>query len=304
MDEGVLKIVSALDDAPAAQAGLRRGDAIDRIDGVATRGLTLRDAVKRLRGEPQSTVALTVIRPGAVKPLELTIARANVRVDPVTSRLVAPGYAYVRINRFQDATVGRLAVELEATLRDSKGALRGVILDLRNNTGGLLNASVGVAAAFLPPDVPIAETKARSKTSAMRLLAQPSSYARRPKAPDVLAELPPVFKTLPMAVLVNGESASGAEIVAAALQDHKRATIIGSRTLGAGTLRTVFPMPEKTALNLTTARFVRPNGDAIEQKGVTPDIAIEGIRGPLPRIDAPDDPQVTRAVQVLESRRR
>lgn len=212
---------------------------------------------------------------------------------------MAPGgYAYIRISQFNVSTIEKLAQAIESSYRENQGELKGLILDLRDNPGGILNVCVGVSAAFLPMQVLVVETKGRTKDSSMQLSATPENYVR-PGAPDHLKGLPPSIKTVPMVVLVNHGSAACSEIVAGALQDHKRAKILGERTFGQGTVQTILPLGRNTAMKLTTARFFRPHGEPIESTAVTPDTLFEQAGETLPPFGTADDHGLVAAIKAL-----
>jgi len=283
MEDGLVKVVSPIEDTPAYQAGIKSGDLIFKIDDTLVKGLSLNDAVKRMRGKPGSKITLTVIRKNEPHQLTFTLTRAVIKVQSVKSKLVEPGYAFIRITQFQERTGENLAAALDNLSKQSEGGLKGLVLDLRNDPGGLLNSAVGVSAAFLPKDVLVVYTEGRNADAKMRLTASPDNYSRghNDKA-DYLKDLPPGIKDVPMIVLVNGGSASASEIVAGALQDHKRAVIMGTQTFGKGSVQTILPLGNNTAIKLTTARYFTPNGRSIQAKGIVPDIAVEDpLTGPF-----------------------
>ncbi len=275
MEDGLVKVISPIDDTPAYHAGIKSGDLIIKLDETLVKGLTLNDAVKRMRGKPGSNIVLTVIRKQEAKPLVITITRAVIKVQSVKSKLIDPGYAYVRVSQFQEHTGENLATALEKLLKESNNELKGLVLDLRNDPGGLLTGSVGVSAAFLPKDALVVYTEGRSQDAKMRLIASPSDYLRGTGKFDYLKTLPAIFKTVPMVVLINGGSASASEIVAGALQDHKRAVIMGTQSFGKGSVQTILPLGNNTAIKLTTALYYTPNGRSIQATGIVPDIIVE-----------------------------
>lgn len=275
MEDGLVKVISPIEDTPAFLAGIKSGDLIIKLDDTLVKGLTLNDAVKRMRGKPGSNIVLTVIRKSEPKPLQITVTRAVIKVQSVKSRLVDPGYAYVRITQFQEHTGENMATALEKLLKQSNNELKGLVLDLRNDPGGLLTGSVGVSAAFLPKDVLVVYTEGRTEDAKMRLNANPQDYLRGTGKSDYLKNLPGIFKTVPMVVLINGGSASASEIVAGALQDHKRAVIMGTQSFGKGSVQTILPLGNNTAIKLTTARYYTPNGRSIQATGIVPDIISE-----------------------------
>jgi len=275
MEDGLVKVISPIEDTPAFLAGIKSGDLIIKLDDTLVKGLTLNDAVKRMRGKPGSNIVLTVIRKSEPRPLLITVTRAVIKVQSVKSRLVDPGYAWVRITQFQEHTGENMATALEKLLKQSNNQLQGVVLDLRNDPGGLLTGSVGVSAAFLPKDALVVYTEGRTEDAKMRLNANPQDYLRGTGKSDYLKNLPEVFKTVPMVVLINGGSASASEIVAGALQDHKRAVIMGTQSFGKGSVQTILPLGNNTAIKLTTARYFTPSGRSIQATGIVPDIIAE-----------------------------
>ncbi|MCX7628356.1 MAG: S41 family peptidase [Methylophilaceae bacterium] len=275
MEDGFVKVIAPIEDTPAHRAGLKSGDLIIKLDDTSVKGMTLNDAVKRMRGKPDTQITLTVLRKGESKPMVLTLTRAIIKVQSVKYKLAEPGFAYARITQFQEHTGEDLAKALK-TMRDENNApFKGLILDLRNNPGGLLNAAVGVAATFLPKGELVVYTEGRTPDAKMRLTASPENYAKGGVKEDYLKNLPADIKTIPMVVLVNGGSASASEIVSGALQDHKRAIILGTQTFGKGSVQTILPMNNGTAIKLTTARYFTPKGRSIQAKGIVPDIVVE-----------------------------
>lgn len=274
MEDGLVKVISPIEDTPAYHAGMKSGDLIIKLDDTMVKSLTLSDAVKRMRGKPGSKIVLTVIRKEVPKPLTFTITRAIIKVKSVKSKLIEPGYAFVRITQFQERTGENLASALNTLFKENKEAMKGLVLDLRSDPGGLLNSSVAASAAFLPKDALVVYTEGRHSTSKMRLSATPNDYLHDHEK-DYLKNLPAAVKTVPMIVLVNGGSASASEIVAGALQDHKRAVIMGTQTFGKGSVQSVLPLGNNTAIKLTTARYYTPNGRSIQAKGIVPDIIVE-----------------------------
>jgi len=275
MEDGLVKVISPIEDTPAFQAGIKTGDLIFKLDDTLVKGLTLNDAVKHMRGKPGSKITLTVLRKNETKPLVFTLARAVIKVKSIKSKLVEPGYAFVRITQFQEHTGENLATALDNLYKENKGDLKGLVLDLRNNPGGLLTAAVGVSAAFLPKDALVVYTEGRTADAKMRLNANADDYLRGDGKTDYLKNLPASIKDVPMVVLVNGGSASASEIVSGALQDHKRALIMGTQTFGKGSVQTILPLGGNTAIKLTTARYYTPGGRSIQAKGIVPDIMVE-----------------------------
>ena len=273
MEDGLVKVVSPIEGSPAFRAGLKSGDLITKIDDTAVKGLSMDQAVKRMRGEPSTKVSLTIFRKSESRSFPVTIVREEIRVQSVRAKLVEPGYAWVRVSQFQDRTVEDFVRKLE-DIQKSDANLKGLVLDLRNDPGGLLEGAVAISAAFLPKDAVVVSTNGQIPDSKSTLKASPEYYQRRGGS-DVLKRLPPSLKTLPMVVLVNEGSASASEIVAGALQDHKRAVIMGSQTFGKGSVQTVRPLSAETALKITTARYYTPAGRSIQAKGIVPDIWLD-----------------------------
>lgn len=274
MEDGFVKVVSPIEDTPAFKAGVKPGDLIIKLDDTPVKGLTLNDAVKRMRGKPGSDIKLTIARKGVDKPIVLTLTRAIIKIRSVKSQLLENGYGYVRITQFQEHTGELLADALKTLYKENKAPLKGLILDLRNDPGGLLNGAVAVATAFVKPDSLVVYTEGRTEDAKMRLTANRENYAR-PMQPDYMKNLPDGIKQVPMVVLVNGGTASASEIVAGALQDDKRAVIMGTRTFGKGSVQTILPIGNGTAIKLTTARYFTPSGRSIQAKGIEPDIVVE-----------------------------
>ena len=273
MEDGLVKIVSPIEGSPAFRAGLKPNDLITRIDDTAVRGLTLNEAVKRMRGEPNTKVLLTILRKDENRTFPVTITREEIRTQSVRGKVVEPGYAWIRLSQFQERTVDDFVKKVEEVYKQDPN-LKGLVLDLRNDPGGLLDAAVAVSAAFLPENVPVVSTNGQLAESKMVYRAAPEAYQRRGGA-DPLKRLPAALKNVPLVVLVNEGSASASEIVAGALQDHKRATIMGSQTFGKGSVQTVRPLGPDTGLKLTTARYYTPNGRSIQAKGIMPDVLVD-----------------------------
>lgn len=275
MEDGFVKIVSPIEDTPAQKAGLKSGDLIIKLDDTPVKGLSINDAVKRMRGKPNTPITLTIVRKGASKPFTVTLIRAIIKVKSVKYKLVEPGFGYIRITQFQEHTGENLVQAITALQKDNQGSpLKGLVLDLRNDPGGLLNSAVGVSTAFLKPDSLVVYTDGRADDSKMKLTASSDFYLRG-NQPDYLKDLPTWVKTVPIVVLVNGGSASASEIVAGALQDHKRAIVLGTQTFGKGSVQTILPLGNGTGIKLTTARYFTPSGRSIQAKGITPDIIVE-----------------------------
>ena len=282
MEDGFVKVVAPIEDTPAHRAGLKPGDLIIKLDETSVKGMTINDAVKRMRGKPNTQITLTVVRKGEPRPLVFTLTRAVIKVQSVKSRLIEPGYAYIRVTQFQEHTGENLAKAIDKLFKDNQGTMKGLVLDLRNDPGGLLNGAVAVASAFLQPNALVVYTDGRTEDARMKLHAAPENYLRGNLKTDYLKSLPSAVKTVPMVVLVNGGSASASEIVAGALQDHKRAVILGTQTFGKGSVQTILPLGNNTAIKLTTARYYTPGGRSIQAKGITPDILVEDAASGVP----------------------
>jgi carboxyl-terminal processing protease len=272
-DDGYVEIVAPIEDSPAWHAGIKEGDLITRIDGQPVQGLPIDEAIKRMRGEPGTKVTLTIARKDSPAPLSFTIARGEIVQKSVKAKMVEPGYAWLRVAQFQEPTVDDMAAKLRALYRDNPD-MKGLVLDLRNDPGGLLQGAIGVAAAFLPKDAEIVSTNGQLAEQRQRFYGRPEFYMLRSGA-DPLSALPPAFKTLPMVVLVNTGSASASEIVAGALQDYKRAAIMGSQTFGKGSVQTIRPIGRDAAVKLTTARYYTPAGRSIQARGILPDFPVD-----------------------------
>lgn len=275
MEEGLVKVISPIEDTPAYQAGVKSGDLIIKLDDALVKGMSLNDAVKHMRGKPGSKITLTIIRKNETKPLIISVVRAVIKVQSVKARLIEPGYGFVRVTQFQEHTGENLATALEKLVHDNKGALNGMVLDLRNDPGGLLDGAVAVSAAFLAKDALVVYTEGRTEEAKMRLTAAPEHYLRGSSKSDYIKKIPDSIKSVPLVVLVNGGSASASEIVAGALQDHKRGVIMGTQTFGKGSVQTILPLGNNTAIKLTTARYYTPNGRSIQAKGIVPDILVD-----------------------------
>lgn len=273
MEDGLVKVVSPIEGSPAFRAGLKPGDLITRIDDTPVKGLTVDQAVKKMRGDPNTKVQLTVFRKAESRTFPVTIVREEIRVQSVRAKMFEPGYAWVRITQFQDRTVEDFVRKVEDLYKQDPN-IKGMVLDLRNDPGGLLDGAVAVSAAFLPSDVVVVSTNGQIAESRATFKASPEYYARRGGG-DPLRKLPAALKSVPLVVLVNEGSASASEIVAGALQDHKRATIMGAQTFGKGSVQTVRPLSPETALKITTARYYTPAGRSIQAKGIVPDIWLD-----------------------------
>ncbi len=261
MENGFVKVISPIDDTPAYKAGLKAGDLIIRLDDKPVKGLTLSDAVKLMRGKVGAPIELMVVREGKDKPFKVKIIRAIIKIKSVKQRMLEPGFGYVRISSFQSKTTRGVINALTKLKKENKGKLKGIILDLRNNPGGVLNGAVGVSDVFLDNSGKIVYTEGRVADALMRYDANSGDK----------------LEGAPMVVLVNQGSASASEIVSGALQDHKRALIVGQKTFGKGSVQTVLPLDAKTAVKLTTARYFTPSGNSIQAKGIIPDIVIKSL---------------------------
>ncbi len=274
-EDGFVKVVAPIEDTPAYRAGVLAGDLIIKLDEVSLKGVTLGDAVKKMRGKPNTEVKLTVLRKGEAQPLEFIVKRDVIRVKSVKARMLEPGYGMVRITQFQEHTGENLVTALNDLYKQSNGEMKGLVLDLRGNPGGLLNSAVAVSAAFLPKNALVVYTDGRTEDAKMRLTATKENYVRGAFKEDYVSKVPAAAKSVPMVVLVNGGSASASEIVAGALQDHHRATIVGTQTFGKGSVQTILPLPNNQAVKLTTARYYTPGGRSIQAKGIAADIVVE-----------------------------
>ncbi len=275
MEDGFVKVISPIEDTPAYKAGLQSGDLIIKLDETSVKGLTLNEAVKLMRGKPNTSIKLQVIRKGNDGPFFITVNRAKIKTKSVKSKIIEPNYAYVRITQFQERTGQDLANALTKLRKENKFAFNGIILDMRNNPGGLLNSSVAVSAAFLKEDKLVVYTEGRTPDSRMKLTTAPENFIRDNPKNNYIKKLPQDIQDTPLVVLINNGSASASEIVAGALQDHKRALIVGTRSFGKGSVQTILPMNNGTAIKLTTARYFTPNGRSIQGKGIDPDIIVK-----------------------------
>ena len=275
-EDGFVKVISPIEDTPAFRAGIKAGDLIIKLDDTSVKGMPLNDAVKRMRGKPKTSIVLTIARKGEAKPIVVTLVREVIKVQSVKSKVVEPGYGYVRVVQFQEQTAASLVQHLEKLVK--QGELKGLVLDLRNDPGGLLHGAVGVSAAFLPAKALVVSTDGRAEDAKRKYLAVPDDYLRGARE-DFIRNVPPSIKNVPMVVLVNGGSASASEIVAGALQDHKRAVVMGTQSFGKGSVQTILPLNSNAAIKLTTARYFTPSGRSIQAKGIVPDIIVEETPG-------------------------
>ncbi|NIM28232.1 MAG: PDZ domain-containing protein [Gammaproteobacteria bacterium] len=261
MEDGFVKVISPIDDTPAQRAGVKAGDLIIRLDDTPVKGMALSDAVKIMRGKPGTDIVLTIVREGKDQPLKISITRDVIRVTSVKSRMLDPGYGYIRISQFQSRTGESLREAISKLEEKANGTLKGLVLDLRNNPGGVLSAAVAVSDAFLTDGI-IVYTEGRLEDAKLKFNAKPTD----------------MLDGAPIVVLVNGGSASASEIVAGALQDHRRAIIMGQKTFGKGSVQTILPMDNGSALKLTTAKYFTPSGVSIQAKGISPDIELENLK--------------------------
>ena len=272
-EDGLIKVVSPIEGSPAFRAGIKTNDLITKIDDTAVKGLSLSDAVKKMRGEPSTKVTLMILRKDESRTFPVTITREEIKTQSVKGKMIEPGYGWIRLSQFQERTVDDFVRKAEE-LYKADPQLKGLVLDLRNDPGGLLDAAVAVSAAFLPANVTVVSTNGQLAESKATYKASPEFYARRGSG-DPLKRLPAALKTVPLVVLVNEGSASASEIVAGALQDHQRATVMGSQTFGKGSVQTVRPLGPDTGIKLTTARYYTPSGKSIQAKGIVPDVMLD-----------------------------
>ncbi|MDR2112236.1 MAG: S41 family peptidase [Candidatus Accumulibacter sp.] len=272
MEDGLVKVISPIEDTPADKAGVKAGDLIFKLDDKLVKGMTLNDAVKRMRGKPKTQIKLSILRKGEAQPIEITLTREIIKVQSVKSKLVDEHYGYLRITSFQENTAPSVVKHLNDLYKP--GSLKGLVLDLRNDPGGLLNSAIGVSAAFLPYGTLVTSTDGRVPDAKHQYYVNPEDYLRGDKK-DFIRGIPVETLKVPMVVLINGGSASASEIVAGALQDHKRAVIMGTTSFGKGSVQTIIPLPGSTAIKLTTARYFTPSGRSIQAKGIVPDILVE-----------------------------
>src|SRR6266852_5289816 len=271
MENGLVKVVSPIDDTPAARAGLKPGDLITHLDGEPVQGMTLPEAVEKMRGPVSSEIKLTIRREGK-EPFDVKLTRATIRIQSVRSHLEGDNIGYIRITTFNEQTDVGLNNAMKNLKQQAGNKLLGVILDLRNNPGGLLDQAVAVSDAFLDTGE-IVSTRGRRSEDAQRYNSRPGDIAAG----------------LPVAVLINGGSASASEIVAGALQDHHRAILLGTKSFGKGSVQTIIPLAGHGAMRLTTARYYTPSGRSIQAKGIDPDIVVEAAKIERPSADKKDD---------------
>ena len=276
MEDGLIKVITPLIDAPAIKAGIKPGDYIVKVDTHAVQGIDLRQAVNLMRGKVGEPVSLTVLRKGEKKPLTFKLVRENIQIKSVEDKLLDNRYGYVRLAQFQALTSKDMLASIEKLKRKSNGELKGLILDLRNNPGGLLDSAIEVADAFIDKkpggkDELIVYTEGRLPGSRFTAVANPGD----------------VMNNAPIVVLINNGSASASEIVAGALKDHKRAVVVGKASFGKGSVQTVLPLDNKTGIKLTTALYYTPNGISIQAQGIKPDVTIEEIVVPKKQKENP-----------------
>lgn len=259
MENGFIKVIAPIDDTPASRAGIQAGDFIIKLDDKPVRGMNLNDAVKIMRGKPDTEIGLTIVREGESQRIVLTLTREIIRVKSVKSRVLEPGFGYVRITNFQSRTTDDLLKAMTDLQQEKR--LKGLVLDLRNNPGGVLSSAVGVSDAFIDNGL-IVYTEGRIDDSSHRYNATPGD----------------TLNGAPLVILINGGSASASEIVAGAMQDHKRAIVAGTQSFGKGSVQTIQALHNKSALKLTTARYFTPNGRSIQAKGIEPDIKLTALK--------------------------
>jgi carboxyl-terminal processing protease len=294
LKDDILTVVSPIEGTPAYRAGLQTGDRIFKIDGLATKDMQLVDAVKRMRGKPGTKVTITIVREGWSEPKDFDIVREQIRVHSVRTQDLGGGIAYIKLRQFQEQSPADLTAALE---KFTKSGMKALVLDLRNNPGGLLTAAVEVTEEFVEDGKLVVYTEGRVRNQNMRF----SAHAKK------------AYSTLPMVVLVNQGSASASEIVAGALQDWGRAMIVGTQTFGKGSVQTIIPLSDGSGLRLTTAKYFTPKGRSIHGKGITPDIVVEVPKEPAPKErplpsadpleDLKKDIQLQRAVDVIKTMR-
>ena len=272
-EDGLVKIVSPIEGSPAFRAGIKTNDLITRVDEAPVKGMTLNEAVKRMRGEPNTKVVLTLFRKDENRTFTVSIIREEIKQQSVRGKVVEPGYGWIRVSQFQENTVEDFARKLNEIYKEDPH-IKGMVLDLRNDPGGLLTAGVAVASTFLPENVTVVSTNGQTEDSKQILKATPRDYMGRSGA-DPLKGLPAALKKVPLVVLVNEGSASASEIVSGALQDNKRATIMGSQTFGKGSVQTFRALGPDTGLKITTSRYYTPSGKSIQATGIVPDVMVD-----------------------------
>lgn len=271
--DDAVKVVAPIDGTPAYYAGIKSGDFIIKINGQLVSEMTLDNAIQKMRGKAGTKVTLTISRKNELKPINITVTRAVIKIESVKSTMLSKDYGYVRITNFQADTVECLVIALNKIYKINPH-IKGIVLDLRDDPGGLLQSAVGVVSSFVPHDSLVVYTKGRLASSDHKFYANLKDYAIDDDKTDLVAKAPAIFKTIPIVVLVNQGTASASEIVSGALQDDKRATIIGTKTFGKGSVQTVIPLSEDTAIKLTTALYYTPKGRSIQAQGIKPDIIV------------------------------
>lgn len=275
MEDGLVRVVSPIEDSPAYKAGLKTGDLVFEIDGKNVKGMTLSEAINKIRGPKGTTVKLSVLRKKTATPLSFSIVRETIKNPSIKFKLSNQDYPYLRITQFQENTGVDLAKNLKLITEQNKGPLKGLVIDLRNNPGGMVSSAVAVAAAFLEKDKLIVYSDGKTNNAKMKLFANPYNYVEGGEKNDYLKDISEEYKKIPIVVLVNNGSASAAEIVAGALQDHKRAIILGTQTFGKGTIQQLFPLKTGSAIKITIAKYYTPSGKSIQAKGILPNYIAE-----------------------------
>ena len=275
MEDGLVRVVSPIEDSPAYKAGLKTGDLVFEIDGKNVKGMTLSEAINKIRGPKGTTVTLSVLRKKTAAPLSFSIIRETIKNPSIKFKLSNQDYPYLRITQFQENTGIDLAKNLKLISEQNKGPLKGLVIDLRNNPGGMVSSAVAVAAAFLEKDKLIVYSDGKTNNAKMKLFANPYNYVEGGEKNDYLKDISEEYKKIPIVVLVNNGSASAAEIVAGALQDHKRAIILGTQTFGKGTIQQLFPLKTGSAIKITIAKYYTPSGNSIQAKGILPNYIAE-----------------------------
>ncbi|MEX0604886.1 MAG: S41 family peptidase [Marinobacter sp.] len=261
MEDGFIKVISPIDDTPAQKAGVQAGDLIIKLGDRPVKGMSLEESVNMMRGKPGSTLTLTIMRDNESGPIEIDVVRAVIKVTSVKSRLIESGYGYIRLTQFQAETGQEFRDAIDKLEAENDGTLDGLVIDLRNNPGGILQAAVEAADALIDEGL-IVYTEGRIQSSRLRFSAKPGDMA----------------EGTPIVVLINGGSASASEILAGALQDHNRAVVMGTQSFGKGSVQTVIPLDETHAIKMTTARYYTPDGRSIQAKGIKPDIEVKPAR--------------------------
>lgn len=275
MEDGLVRVVSPIEDSPAYKAGLKTGDLVFEIDGKNVKGMTLSEAINKIRGPKGTTVKLSVLRKKTAAPLSFSIVRETIKNPSIKFKLSNQDYPYLRITQFQENTGVDLAKNLKLITEQNKGPLKGLVIDLRNNPGGMVSSAVAVAAAFLEKDKLIVYSDGKTNNAKMKLFANPYNYVEGGEKNDYLKDISEEYKKIPIVVLVNNGSASAAEIVAGALQDHNRAIILGTQTFGKGTIQQLFPLKTGSAIKITIAKYYTPSGKSIQAKGILPNYIAE-----------------------------